>query len=217
MAIAGTMPTLPFLKAKEGLVEIVDVPSGSFLMIDGVGAPPEGAGASTSRTTPTAGAFQDAIEALFSVAYTIRFGVAKRRAIEYHMGPLEGTWEGDLTGAAADRNAWRWTLLMAQPDELTEEEVMEAVETARSKHALPGLDLLRFERWAEGPSAQVMYVGPYASEGPTISLMHEQIAALGRQARGRHHEIYLGDPRRADPSKLRTLLRQPVTPVGVHA
>jgi hypothetical protein len=142
--------------------------------------------------------------------------------------PLEGLWwvddpeQRDLFTDVAlgraeirdtDRSLWRWRALMAQLPPIDEAAVSQAVERAREK-GLHAVDRLRFEPWREGLCAQTLHVGPYAEEGPTIRLLHEGIAAAGYQPRGRHHEIYIGDPRRSAPEKLRTIIRHPVEPTG---
>jgi len=120
--------------------------------------------------------------------------------------------------ADSDRERWQWRALIAQPDPVDKSAVEQAIEQARAKKDLPALDRLRYERWVEGRCAQVLHVGPYADEGPSIARLHAGIAAAGYRPRGRHHEIYLGDPRRTPPEKLRTILRHPVellpTPTG---
>src|SRR5690606_8563758 len=111
--------------------------------------------------------------------------------------------------------AWDWTLMIVQPDWITPELVDTALELARAKRGLPGLGLVRFEDLTEGLSVQVLHLGSYDDEGPTIARMHEEfMPAEGLVPRGRHHEIYLSDARRTEPSRLRTILRQPVSPAG---
>jgi hypothetical protein len=179
---------------------MVEVPALAFLAIDGAGDP---------NTTP---AYQQALEALFSVSYTLKFAVKKSRGLDFHVSPLESLWwaEGqDLL--AAPKSSWQWTAMVRQPDEVTAADVAAAIEAAAKKRPLPALPRLRFLRFDEGECAQVMHVGPYSAEGPTIERLHVFIAASGCGLRGKHHEIYLGDPRRAAPEKLKTIVRQPVT------
>jgi hypothetical protein len=178
---------------------LVEVPEMAFLMVDGAGDP------------NTVDAYREALEALFSVSYTIKFAVKKSRGFDFHVSPLESLWwsdGGDLL--ETDKSAWKWTAMMRQPDEVTAEEVAAAIEAAGRKKPLPALSRLRFARFGEGTSAQVMHIGPYSAEGPTIEGLRAFIAASGHEPAGRHHEIYLGDPRRAAPEKLRTIVRQPV-------
>lgn len=169
---------------------LVDVPEFLFLMADGHGDP----------ETST----QDAIQALFGASYRIKFALRRTLGTDHKVMPLEGFWSAkDMTAfSAARRSEWDWTLMMRQPDEASEELV---------EQVAPGA-ALRLERWEEGAAAQVMHIGPYSAEGPTIERLHAFIAEQGLERAGRHHEIYLGDPRRAAPDKLRTVLRQPVHP-----
>jgi hypothetical protein len=186
---------------------LVDVPELGYLMIDGKGAPDEGAEYPSTD-------FQKAFAALFPVVYTIKFRL-KRDGLAMPVLPLEALW---FTGEneAFDMNIvpekWGWRVLMIVSDDVTPRVFQEAVaEVRRKKGDSDMLSRLRFEHWREGRSAQVMHIGPYSEERPTIERLHAFIAAQGLRPRGAHHEIYLGDPRRADPSKLKTALRQPVS------
>jgi hypothetical protein len=115
--------------------------------------------------------------------------------------------------ADSDRDRWHWRAMIVQPSPIDAAVIASAVEDARAKKDLPALDQLRYERWEEGRCAQVLHIGPYADENPSIVRLHEGITAAGYRPRGRHHEIYLGDPRRSAPEKLRTILRHPVEPL----
>jgi hypothetical protein len=185
---------------------LVDVPELGYLMIDGKGAPEEDAEYPTTE-------FQQAIAALYPMAYTIKFRL-KRDGLAMPVLPLEALW---FTGedATFDMNVapqnWGWRALIAISDDVTPRIFEEALaEVRRKKGDSDQLARLRFERWREGRSAQVMHIGPYSEERPTIERLHAFIAAQGLKPRGAHHEIYLGDPRRSDPAKLKTVLRQPV-------
>jgi hypothetical protein len=185
---------------------MVDVPELSYLMIDGTGAPDEGAEYPTTD-------FQKAFAALFPVIYTIKFGL-KPAGIVVPIMPLEALWFTAADGSF-DLNVpserWNWRVLMATSGDVTPAVFEDALTTVRRKKGnTEALDRLRLERWSEGHSAQVMHVGPYSEERPTIERLHAFIADQGCKPRGAHHEIYLGDPRRADPAKLKTVLRQPV-------
>jgi hypothetical protein len=185
---------------------LVDVPELGFLTVDGQGAPTAGSEGATSE-------FQLAIGALYSVLYTAKFGL-KRTGVLVPVLPLEALWFS-VGGAAFDMSTppagWSWRALIAVADEITPQIVEETVAEVRTKKGTtPVLDRLRYERWCEGRSAQVMHIGPYSAEAPTIERLHAFISAEGLQPRGAHHEIYLGDPRRAMPEKLRTIIRQPV-------
>lgn len=179
----------------------VDVPAMNFLMIDGTGDP------------NTAPAFAAAVEALYSVAYTLKFAIKKSATpLDYPVMPLEGLWWADDMRAftANDRCAWRWTLMIMQPDIVDAARVADTIRQVAVKKPNPSLDLLRFERFAEGRAAQLMHVGPFSTEPPDIVRLHEFIAAEGLALRGKHHEIYLSDMRKTAPDKLKTILRQPV-------
>lgn len=186
---------------KRGDFVIVDVPELAFLMIDGHGDP------------NTSAAFGEAVEALYTASYAVR-AVAKTKLGKVHtVAPLEGLWSAKDWNAfrTGDKDAWDWTVMIAQPDWVTRELVDEALPAAAEKRELPALSLIRFERYTEGRSAQILYVGPYDEEGPTLERLHaEFLPAHGLVPRGRHHEIYLSDLRKTAPAKLKTILRQPV-------
>ena len=185
------------LSAKE--VTVVDVPAMNFLLIDGEGAP----------TSPQ---YREAIEALFSVAYTLKFMVKKGKAVDYTVMPLEGLWwADDMTKFSADRkDEWKWTAMIMQPKYVTAEDVKEAMEQVKKKKNPAALPKVRFESFTEGSSAQIMYVGPFSAEGPTIQKIHAYIQSSGHQLSGKHHEIYLNNPATTAPEKLKTVLRQPM-------
>ena len=181
---------------------LVDVPEMAFLMIDGHGDP------------NTADSYREAIEALYTVSYTVKFAIKRGPAeIDFGVMPLEGLWwaEDPTAFSRGERSQWSWTAMIMQPEVVKADIVEEACHEAAAKKPLPALDRLRYERFAEGPAAQVMYVGPYQDEGPTIAALHACIAEHGGTLTGKHHEIYLGDPRRAAPEKLKTVIRQPLT------
>ena len=207
------MPPFDFVKEYKPLYApsakhpaIVDVPDLAFLMVDGRGDP----GSSE--------AFEAAMQALFSAAYTLKFSLKKTDPQrDFKVAPVEGLWWGDdpkptLADLQRDRDSWNWTLMIAVPDAVTADEVTAALEAAARKKDLPAAPLLRLERFEEGLAAQIMHVGPYSDEAPTIQRLHEWAAAEGYELRGRHHEIYLGDPRRTAPERLKTVLRHPVQP-----
>jgi hypothetical protein len=177
----------------------VDVPELPFLMIDGHGDP---------NTSP---AYAEAVQALYSIAYTIRFAL-RRNAVDVRVMPLEGQWwTADMrTFSTDDKAQWDWTMMIVVPPQATDRVVEEARAAAARKHPSASLDRVRLERFTEGRCAQVLHVGPYSGEGSTVAELHAFIAAHGCALTGKHHEIYLGDPRRAAPEKLRTILRQPV-------
>ena len=114
----------------------------------------------------------------------------------------------------AVKDRWDWTMMMMQPDAVTPEILISARQQALRKKALPALEKVRLESYQEGLSVQIMYYGAYADEGPTIARMHAYIRDEGYLPNGKHHEIYLGDPRRTPPEKLKTVIRQPVRKAG---
>lgn len=180
-------------------VSIVDVPAMNFLMVDGLGDP------GTSKD------FEAAIESLYPLAYTLKFmSKLGPAAQDYVVPPLEGLWWADDMSAFVERrrDEWRWTLMIMQPEFITKERVAEATETVRKKKAPVMLDAVRFERFDEGESAQILHVGPFDDEGPNVVRIHDKIAELGKVHAHKHHEIYLSDPRRCSPEKLKTVLRQ---------
>ena len=188
-------------------VTIVDVPPLNFVMLDGVIEP--GASPETSL------AFQEAFPAIYGTSFTLKFN-SKLRAenpIDYTVMALEGLWWTNTGDFSFDHTEpWHFTLMMMQPDHITVAMFHEAVEQVRAKRPSPALDKLRFERFTEGLCVQIMHVGPYADEPRSIEKMRAFADERGYIYRGKHHEIYLGDPRRAKPEKLQTVLRQPCRP-----
>jgi hypothetical protein len=182
-------------------MELVELPSMNFIMIDGRGDP------------NTSEAYRESIEALYNLSYTLKFAIKREEGIDYPVMALEGLWstpEGKPF-TMTDRESWLWTSMILQPPCVTERWFRRAVEIVKAKKELPSLKLARLEEFAEGLSAQTLHTGPYSAEAPTILRLHSFIEANGYVPRGRHHEIYLGDPRRAAPDKLRTIIRQPVS------
>jgi hypothetical protein len=179
---------------------IVDVPPLKFLMIDGKGNP------NTSQ------AFQEAMQALYGMSYTLKFASKKELGIDYTVMALEGLWWADDMEAFSlgAKDTWYWTVMMLQPDHITPEFVETAREQLARKKDVPALPRLRYETFHEGLSVQIMYFGPYADEGPTIARMHAFMQDNGYTFNGKHHEIYIGDPRTAALEKLKTVIRQPV-------
>ena len=183
---------------------IVEVPELAFLMLDGRGDP------------NSAEEYQAALQALYGVTYTLKFTLKKAAPErDFKVAPLEGLWwtDGEPPSPEAlqtDRDAWNWTMMIAVPDDVTAAEVAAAADAAARRRPLPAAALVRRERFAEGQAAQVMHIGPYAEEAPTIARLHEFVAEQGYELRGRHHEIYLGDPRKTAPERLKTVLRHPV-------
>lgn len=180
---------------------LVDVPVLSYLSVDGRGDP------------NTSSVYQEAVQALFSLAYTIKFAIKKgAAAFDYGVMPLEGLWWVDdmRQFSVTRKDEWQWTLMIMQPEIVTKA----IVETCRSELArkkdLPALPEVKFAARNEGKAAQILHIGPFSDEGPTIARLHAFIAASGFKLAGKHHEIYLSDIRRADPAKWKTIIRQPV-------
>ena len=181
-------------------VVTVDVPDMNFLKIDGQGDP------------NTSTAYKNAVEALFSLSYALKFAIKKGPlAIDYGVLPLEGLWWADDMEQfqQTPKREWKWTAMIMQPEMVTESLVEEVRETVKKKKDLPALEQLRFEPYQEGRAAQILHIGPFSEEGPTIQKVHEHIRELGYTLKGKHHEIYLSDVRRAAPEKWKTIIRQP--------
>lgn len=192
--------TLKYLyqPSAKDVVEVV-VPSMNFLMADGAGDP---------NTSPE---YQQAVEALYSVAYAIKFMVKKGpMALDYSVMPLEGLWwSDDMSTFSVDaKSDWKWTMMIMQPPPVTADLVTAAVNVAEKK-GISAVNRLRFEACEEGRCAQILHVGPFSAEGPTVARVHAYIDARGGR-RGKHHEIYLSDIRKADPARWKTIIRQPM-------
>jgi len=199
MDLKRDLPDLYRPSARE--VVMVDVPRMNFLMVDGAGDP------------NVAPAYTEAVAALFSLAFALKFEVKKGPlAIDYSVMPLEGLWwaEDMSSFATGDRSAWLWTMMIMQPDFITPEMVDEVAAVVHSKKAPVGLSKVRFEAFEEGLAAQIMHLGPFSEEESTIERVHDFIAGSGYSRSGKHHEIYLSDIRKAHPSKWKTIIRQPV-------
>ena len=182
-------------------VEIVDVPKMNFLMLDGEGDP------NTSQ------AYQDAIGVLYPLSYTLKFMIKRGvTGVDYGVMPLEGLWwADDMSAFSVDhKEDWKWTLMIMQPQLVTEEMVLEAIENVKVKKNPVSLPLVRFESFDEGKAAQIMHIGPFSEEGPAVEKVHSFIEQNGGQLTGKHHEIYLSDIRRAAPEKWKTVIRQPM-------
>jgi hypothetical protein len=178
----------------------VDVPTANFLMVEGEGDP------NTSQ------AYSDAIEALYAVSYTVKFMIKKGPlAIDYGVMPLEGLWWADDMSSftSADKSAWKWIMMIAQPAFVTPDIIELAIAEVKEKKNPAAISKIRLESFAEGKCAQIMHIGPFTEEGPTVEKVHQFIDARSQRV-GKHHEIYLSDIRKADPSKWKTIIRQPM-------
>jgi hypothetical protein len=190
------LKTLYNPSAKE--VSFVEVPDMNFIMIDGEGA-------------PSSQQYMDAVQTLYPVAYALKFIIKKGRGVDYGVMPLEGLWwMDDMSQFSVERkDEWKWTAMIMQPKYVTEADYKAALEQVKKKN-LPAISKVRFEVYREGKAAQIMHIGPFSTEGPNVQKIHEAIKAEGHQLSGKHHEIYLGDPRKTAPEKLKTVLRQPM-------
>ena len=189
-----------FYKASAKQPELLEVPSMNFLMIDGKGNP------NTSQ------AYSDAVEALFTLSYHLKFTIRKgEMQLDYGVMPLEGLWwvehmsEFDPTR----KDNWLWTAMIMQPDFITDHLVEASRQAVAQKKGLPALSRIRFEAFKEGKAAQILHIGPFSEEGPTIEKLHAFIEEQGMKLVGKHHEIYLSDIRRAAPERWKTVIRQP--------
>jgi hypothetical protein len=184
-------------------VQLVEVPELSYLAIDGrieAGVPP---GESE--------VFAESMTAMYGLAYGVKF-LSKLRAedpIDYPVMALEGLWSSE-SGVFewGKREPWLYTLLVMQPDHIDQTMLDHA--RAKAKSPLPAMDRVRLQRWKEGTSIQVMHVGPYSEEPRSLAMMEAYVREHDLEIHGRHHEIYLSDPRRAKPESLKTILRHPV-------
>ncbi len=195
--------------ARADRIRLLVVPARRYLMIDGT-------------AIPGSAAFRDAFAALYPVAYTLHFAL-KRRGVVEPVGALEGLyWTGDERPLPAEAFAtvtdggasWHWRLLLAVPDAASDDEVRDAISDVRSRKQPRLIDELRCELWDEGRVAQTLHIGPYGEEKPTVERLHAAIRAAGLRPRGCHHEIYISDPNRTEPARIKTVIRQPVDAAG---
>ncbi|WP_141576264.1 GyrI-like domain-containing protein [Actinomadura sp. WMMA1423] len=179
---------------------LVEVPAQRFIAVEGSGDP------NTSED------YARAVEALYTVAYTLKFA-SKAAGRDFVVGPLEGLWWADDPEVfiTREKDAWHWRMLISRPDWISDDLVDEAKRTALAKKGLPAIAEIRAETLKEGTCAQLLHVGPYDDEGPALArLHHEYLAANDLRMAGHHHEVYLGDHRRTEPARFKTVLRQPV-------
>ena len=191
--------------ARRGEFTLVQVPVLQHLAVDGRGDP------------NTAPAYRDALASLYPLAYRLKFLSKNELGRDHVVMPLEALWwSADMAAFTSrrDKSRWEWTLLVMVPDWISAEHVEVARAAVARQGRAPALDAVRLERWAEGLSVQTLHVGSYDEEGPVLAALHEDfLPAHGLRRTGRHHEIYLADPRRTPAERLRTILRQPVEPV----
>lgn len=191
-----------YLPSKKQVVA-VDVPAMNYLMIDGSGEP-------NPEINPD---YKLAVEALFSVSYAIKFMLKRsENGIDYGVMPLEGLWWSDDMNDFITRNmsGWKWTLMIMQPSVVTEEILHKVIGQIKLKKNITAIDKLRFSLFTEGKAAQILHIGPFSEEGPTVEKVHAFITESGRKLSGKHHEIYLSDIRKAAPENWKTVIRQPM-------
>ena len=191
-----------YLPSAKEVVEI-EVPEMQFLMIDGMGSPGD------SKE------YLDALATLYPIAFKTKF-LSKAKGKDYVVPPLEGLWWADDMNdfIEGNRDKWKWTMMIMQPEWITQEMIDEAITITTEKKPelsklLPNLHL---EKYKEGKGAQIMHIGPYSEEGPTVQKVHDFIQKEGGKFDGhknKHHEIYLSDPRKANPATMKTVIRQP--------
>lgn len=188
--------TVDGYRARRGEIRILEVPATRYLAVDGSGDP---------NTSP---AYVAAIEALYPLAYALKFGAREALGRDHVVPPLEGLWwAGDLDSFTSrrDKDAWSWTMMIAIPAWIPDE----LVDVARVKTAGRS-DCVEVRALTEGTCVQTLHVGPFDEEGPVIERLHEYALDAGYRLSGHHHEIYLSDPRRTAPERLRTIIRQPL-------
>jgi hypothetical protein len=189
-------------KPSAGEAQMVEVPAFKYIMVDGEGNP---------NTSPE---FGEKIQALYGLSYTVKFMMKKDAdaPFDFTVAPLSGLWHADDMSVFCEGkyDQWKWTLMILQPDRLTTELFKEAVDTLVKKKNTPFIRDAYLKIYEEGLCAQIMHIGPYSDEAPTIRKLHDFFLENGYTYNGRHHEIYLSDPRRTSPEKLQTILRQPI-------
>lgn len=196
--------TLPSYRARRSRFDVLELPAQRVVAIDGAGDP------------NVAVAYREAVETLFPLAYALKAIGRRELGLDHVVLPLEGLWDADDRAAFTsrrDKAAWRWTMLIAQPDWVEEAHLERARVDVAARGRGPALALARLEVLDEGLCAQTLHIGPYDDEGPVLAELHERVLPEhGLRPTGRHHEVYLGDARRTAPERLRTILRQPVAP-----
>jgi hypothetical protein len=181
-------------------IDSLVIPEMQYLIIDGKGEP----GGESYHT---------AVEALFTVAYTMKFMVKReQQRMDYGVMPLEGLWWAqDMSDFITRRKErWQWTMMIMQPECTNHLLYQTAIERVRTKKPKINLAKLRFENFTEGLVAQTLHIGPFDDEGPTVERLHQHIKDSRHKLDGKHHEIYLTDIRRAAPQNWKTIIRQPM-------
>ncbi|MDO6522002.1 GyrI-like domain-containing protein [Shimia thalassica] len=196
-----------FYTGKAGVWDMLDVPAWSFIMMDGQG-------------NPNGPSYARALTALYPVAYAIKFA-SKAVGNDFVVPPLEALWWAENPDAFTQnsRDEWQWTVMLRVPETVTRDafergQVAAAAKLEKKKQDVTAISELRLATLSEGRCLQTLHTGPYTDEAPVLANLHDRVMPdLGVTFHGPHHEIYLSDPRRTDPQKLKTLLRQPVQPI----
>ncbi|MET0196512.1 hypothetical protein CH289_03590 [Rhodococcus sp. RS1C4] len=196
--------TIPTYSARQGRFDVVEVPPLQYIAIDGSGDP---------NTAPE---YREALQALFPVAYAIKFASKNELGRDYVVMPLEALWWAPNMNSfttARDKAQWKWTAMILIPDWIDDEKVSAAQDSVERTGNPVGLRRIRTMTLDEGRCVQTLHVGPYDDEAAILATMHDDvIPRTGASMTGKHHEIYLSDARRVEPSRLRTILRQPISP-----
>lgn len=184
--------------------QIITIPPLNFLIIDGHGDP---------NNDPS---YPLAISALYTLSYTLKFDLKKAGTPEFKVFPLQGLWWAENMDAfvTGEKSAWDWTMMIAQPDWVTPDHIVQARVKAAAKVDKATLEKVHFEPYNEGLVVQMMHIGPYSAEGPNIARIHAYAKEQGYELSGKHHEIYMGNPQRSAPEKLKTIIRQPIRKAG---
>ena len=190
----------PYYSPSAKEFSLVELPLLKYLCIDGHGDP------------AVVREYAEAVQTLYGISYTLKFHIKKTLGIDYTVMHLEGLWwMPDMREFSLERRAdWDWTIMILQPDFIPSAQVEEAIAIAAAKGKAPLADRVRLESIVEGECVQIMYYGAYVNEAPVIARMHTWINVHGYTLTGKHHEIYLSDPRRVAPEKNKTILRQPI-------
>ncbi|UFS60666.1 GyrI-like domain-containing protein [Subtercola endophyticus] len=182
---------------------VVEVPATQYIALDGQGDP---------NVAPD---YARAVEALYAVGYALKFQSKKSLGRDFVVAPLEGLWRADTLEdfESGDKGSWRWTMMISQPEWITDAMIADAIGGVTTGKGLPHARLIRRLSLHEGQSVQILHVGPYDNETVLLRRLRlEYLPEHGLAANGDHHEIYLSDPRRTPAEKLKTVLRQPVRP-----
>lgn len=200
----------PAYKAKTE-PEIVTIPKTLYVMVDGKGMPENSDGENTE--------FQEAMQILFGIVYTIKFWDKKYPAppnyAKFNMAPLSGLWwmKNGQSFDMAKPDKWQWTVMLRVPEFVTPKYFNDVLDACIAQKKSEIYKKARLEYLDEGTCVQILHIGPYNTEAPNIEKMHAYAIDKGYTLTGKHHELYFGDPRRTAPEKLKTILRQPISKI----